>query len=66
MESYFAKFWAMGSKWGEDCMLHIIWVSYGNKFSPTYAIAMQHFLDLPYLWELYAIQILYYSVYYPY
>ena len=40
MESYFAKVWAMGSKWGEDCMLRIIWVSYGNKFSHTYALSM--------------------------
>ena len=35
--------------WEEDCMLPIIWVSYRNKFSHTYAIAMQCFLDLPYL-----------------
>ena len=52
--------------WEEDCMLPIIWVSYGNKFSHTYAIAMQCFLDLPYLWELYGMWILYYSVDYPY
>ena len=40
--------------------------SYGNKLSHTYAIAMQHFLDLPYLWELHGIWIRYYSVDYPY
>ena len=66
MGSYFAKFWVMGSKWEENCMLPIMWVIYGNKFSHTYAIAMQHFLDLPYLCELYGIWTLYYSVDYPY
>ena len=66
MGSYFAKFWAMGSRWEKDCMLPIIWVSYGNKLSHTYAIAMQHFLDLPYLWELHGIWIRYYFVDYPY
>ena len=38
----------------------------GSKFPITYAIAMQHFLDLPELWELYGIWTLYYSIEYPY
>ena len=65
MGSYFAKFWTMGSKWEKESMLPIVWVSYGNKFSHTYAIAMQYFLDLPYLWELHGIWTLYYSIDYP-
>ena len=62
----FSKFWAMGSKWEESCILAIIWVSYGSKFPIIHAIAMQHFLDLPELWELYGIWTLYYSIEYPY